>query len=430
MVLLYLNLYICRDWFTHPTAPMNTAHGYWAAIARLSEGWLHPSWWPFWDCGMPFEFTSAPLIPAMISAIAALFHIPHLMAQQAVSAIFYCAAPAAFFLMAWRLTAAPTHSFFAALFYSLLSPAQVLLPDGVFAWSNFLSPHRFNLMALWDETPRIAALSLLFLFILFLVRTIERRHPRSFAAAALSLAFALLATPLAIVPAALATLALLTALRRGILLSTGTVALALALSARFLPPSLWAGVAAAAGANEHWHLTLFPMLAAVAVVWFTLDHLLHRLKLDWRLSFFLIELLQLPRRQGIHLPARRSPAIAHPEHPRQLLEAESNGQRLPHQTDPVRRLRRILSVPSRGPHRARQHPDTFIVPQGIGAHPGHPRQFSRSQSLDQGLLRLQYQPWNRFQGQALFSPPISSLYLKKCPPEPTSANSSSWSCSP
>jgi hypothetical protein len=59
------------------------------------------------------------------------------MAVQTVSAIFYCAAPLALFAMAWSITRAPGYSFFAALFYSLLSPAQILAPDGQFSVVGF-----------------------------------------------------------------------------------------------------------------------------------------------------------------------------------------------------------------------------------------------------------------------------------------------------
>src|SRR4051794_36123766 len=146
-VLLWINAYICRDWFRHPTAQMNTLYGYWAAIARLGEGWFHFTWWPFWDAGIPFEYTSAPLVPAMASVIATARHGSHLMAVEAVSAIFFCAAPVALFAMAWSMTRAPEYSFLAGLFYTLLAPAQILAPDGAFSWAGLLVPHRFMLQS-------------------------------------------------------------------------------------------------------------------------------------------------------------------------------------------------------------------------------------------------------------------------------------------
>ncbi len=76
--LLWINAYICRDLFSASTAYMNSMHGFWIALAKMgSGGWLHPTWWPYWDCGIPFEFTYAPLVPAMAAAWAAIRGVPH-----------------------------------------------------------------------------------------------------------------------------------------------------------------------------------------------------------------------------------------------------------------------------------------------------------------------------------------------------------------
>jgi len=288
LVLIWINAYICRELFFNEAAHMNSMQGFWIALARLGPGsWFHSTWWPFWDFGIPFEFTSAPLVPAITSVIARDGR--HLMALQTVSAIFYCAAPVSLFLMAWLLTRAPGYSFFAGLFYTLLSPAKLLVPDGPFAWSNILNPHRFMLQAAWDETPRCAALTFLLLFVLFLARWIEKRRPVYGAAAAVSLALAMLASPFAALSAVIAMLCLLTALQPpvspAILLP---VVLAYALSARYLPPSVWAAMAAASAAHEPWHpaFGMLKVVAAVAVVWLTLLHFLRRRSADWRVHFF------------------------------------------------------------------------------------------------------------------------------------------------
>jgi hypothetical protein len=295
-VLLWVNAYICRDWFFHPTAQMNSLDGYWAALARLGDGWLgaflHPAWWPFWDFGIPFEFTSAPLVPVMTAAIAAMRHEPHTMALQAVSAIFYCAVPLSLFLMAWLLTRAPGYSFFAALFYGLLAPAQILAPDGPFSWANFFSPHRFMLQAAWDETPRCAALTFLLLFILFLARWMETRRPVYAPAAAISLALAMLASPFAALSAALAVLCLVIALdpasrRTNLIYAAGVGVLAYALAASFLPPSIWLAMGAASAEHEAWNMSL-KVLAALVVGWLTLLHFGRRWIQDWRLLFFVL----------------------------------------------------------------------------------------------------------------------------------------------
>ncbi len=291
-VLLWLNAYVCRDWLYHPTARMNSLHGSWAAVARLSNGWLHPSWWPFWDLGVPAEFAAPPLVPVMAAVIAGLRHVSHLMAVQTVSAIFYCAAPVALFLLAWGITRSAGYAFLAGLFYSLLSPAQLLAPDGVFSWAGFLAPHRFNLQAVWDETPRCAALTFLLLFLLLLVRAIETRRPRYVACAALALALTVLASPYSAVAAAVAVLCLLTAMPRGgrtkLLCTGGAAVLAFALVARWLPPSVWLAMGASTAAGETWNLGQVKIATGAAVVWFTMEYFATRWVRDWRVRFFVL----------------------------------------------------------------------------------------------------------------------------------------------
>jgi hypothetical protein len=283
VVLLWLNAYICRDWFTHPTAWMNSLHGFQAALAKYGVSWS-PAWWPFWDCGMPVEFTSAPLVPAMAAAIASLRHVSPLLGYQSVSAIFYCAAPVALFLLAWWITRAPGYSFLAGLFYSLLSPAQILVPDGQFVWAGLLTPHRFKLQAVWDETPHCAALTFLFLFILFLITANETRRPAPTALAAISLTLAILAWPFAIVGAVLSVACLATVRPLAGWRTVAVLFAALLLAARFLPPSLWYAIGAASAAHDGWNTGVLKFYAAIAVIWFTMDHFIQRAK-DWRLPW-------------------------------------------------------------------------------------------------------------------------------------------------
>jgi hypothetical protein len=291
-VLFWVNAYICRDWFYHPTAPMNSLYGYWAALAE-SGGWLGPSWWPYWDFGIPFEFTSAPLTPALAAAFIAVKRAAPLMAVQAVSAIFYCAAPVSMFCAAWALTRAPGYSFLAALAYSLLSPSLLIAPDGPFSWAALLRPERFLLQAGWDETPRCAALTFLFVFVVFLVRFLDSRRTRAFVAASAALGLSMLASPLAAAGAALAVLSLLTARDsqnwKVDLAFAGSIALfAWALTARFLPPSLWLAMGAASAEHEAWRLAALKSLAGAAVVWLVLVRALGRWTKDWRVRFFVL----------------------------------------------------------------------------------------------------------------------------------------------
>src|SRR5579862_4440861 len=111
LILLWINAYICRDLFLVQAAPMNSMHGFWAALAKLGgSSWFHSSWWPYWDCGIPSGFTYAPLIPALISAWSALRGTTYDLAFQSISGFIYCLGPISLFLMAWLMTRAPGYS--------------------------------------------------------------------------------------------------------------------------------------------------------------------------------------------------------------------------------------------------------------------------------------------------------------------------------
>src|SRR5258708_705743 len=72
-VLLWINIYICRDLFTTPATQLNSMQGSWIALAkRAGSSWFHATWWPYWDGGNPFEFTYAPLVPGLTAAWSAM----------------------------------------------------------------------------------------------------------------------------------------------------------------------------------------------------------------------------------------------------------------------------------------------------------------------------------------------------------------------
>ena len=80
---------------------MNSMHGFWIALAKLGgDSWFHPSWWPYWDAGIPFEFTYAPLIPGLTALWSWWGGISHALAFQRLTGIVYCLAPVTLFVMA------------------------------------------------------------------------------------------------------------------------------------------------------------------------------------------------------------------------------------------------------------------------------------------------------------------------------------------
>src|SRR5689334_2955194 len=112
LVLLWLNTYICRDLFRNETASMASMHGFWIALAKRADGaWFHATWWPYWDCGIPFEFAYQPLVPSWMAAWSSVRGVSEALSFNVVTGTVYCLVPATLFVMAWLLTRLPGYSF-------------------------------------------------------------------------------------------------------------------------------------------------------------------------------------------------------------------------------------------------------------------------------------------------------------------------------
>jgi hypothetical protein len=294
VILVWINLYIARDFFSGHTAYMNSMHGFWIALAKRGPGaWLHPSWWPNWDCGIPLEAAYAPLIPALTAAWAALLRTPYDMAFSSVSGLAYCLAPISLFLMAWGLTRAAGTSFFAALIYSLTSPTQWIVPDGEFRWDRIWEARRMFLVAVWDDTPHLMALALLPLAILFLALSIERRRTIYYAPASLCIALMAAASAFGPVMVAMAAAGLLVAApakewKRCALLIAGIGAYAYLMVMAFVPPSVLQAIreSTAVSDEEKWTLGSITGIAAALLGFTVLLYLLRRYGAYPRLAFF------------------------------------------------------------------------------------------------------------------------------------------------
>lgn len=292
--LVWINLYVCRELFFVPVAAMNSMHGFWAAVAKWADGsWFQSNWWPYWDCGIPFEFTYAPLVPGLTSIMAGLRGVPEILGFQSVTGLVYCLGPLTLFVMAWRLTKAPGYSFLAALFYSLTASTELLVPDGQFSFRHFWDARRLYLLSVWDDTPHALALAIFPLVVLFLVRSIRERRPIFYAAAAVSISLATLASAFGPVMVTTAALCLLFVLRResygsNILLTLGIGAYGYAISSPFLSPAVIGAIhtASARGEGGQWTAGSWTALAIVVLGWVVLWRYLPHWTRDWRLQFF------------------------------------------------------------------------------------------------------------------------------------------------
>jgi len=295
IALLWINLYIARGLFTTHIAPMYSMQGFWAALARLADGsWWRPTWWPYWDCGIPFEFTYAPMVPALTALGSSLFHAPRNLALQGITAITYSLAAVAVFVLAWAFTRAPGYSFLAGLFYSLTSVTRILAPDDArFSWGSLLDARRLYSMGDWDETPHVLCLVIVMPAVVFLALSIRDRRRAYYVTTAVLIGIAGLTSSFAPMVMAMAALCLLFVLRRedlagNIALVAAIGAYGYALCAGFLPPSLILTIPSASKkfAAANWSMGTVTALAFTILGWIVLWHFLPRWTSDWRMQFF------------------------------------------------------------------------------------------------------------------------------------------------
>jgi hypothetical protein len=176
LVLLALNVAISGKLFgVEYSAYLESNEGTFIAIARQIAA--HPGdllWWPFWDCGLPFQNTYLPLLHLLVGFFSRITgHSPALSFHQ-VTAAFFCLAPGCAYLMAMGMTGKPIASFFAALAYSVISPCALLIPAIRRDVGGALSLRRLQILAFYGEGPHTASLAFIPLAILFLYLAITR----------------------------------------------------------------------------------------------------------------------------------------------------------------------------------------------------------------------------------------------------------------
>jgi len=194
--------------------------------------------------------------------------------------------------MAWLMTRAPGSSFIAALFYSLTAPTQLIVPDIDFSFRHFWDARRLYLVAVWDDTPHLAAMALLPLVILFLSLTIRSRRLIHYIVLTLLIAIMALASdfgPIDLIISAFCLIAVFPqkdyARNALLVISSGLVAYAIV--SPFLPPSLLLAIRRASASSEGGFTPgSVTALAMVTLGWIILWRALNRWTTDWNLRFF------------------------------------------------------------------------------------------------------------------------------------------------
>ncbi len=294
IALIWINAYICRDFFlVEHTGHMNAMHGFWMSIARLaSRNWWFPGWWPYWDAGMPVEWTYAPLVPALTSAWAGLAGVSVARAFHSISGVLYVLTPVVLFAMAAALSRNPGWSFIAAVVYSLSSLTQIIIPDESFAWSRIWDARRLYLVGVWDETPHIAALNAILLALLFTGIAILRQRTVYWVFAGAFMCLAMLANAFGLTALGIGLLSLLLAFGRerstsNMLRMVATVVVAYLIACPAIPPSLFSSIST----NQQFHGAVrfdtgsFTALGIVVLGIIILAAVFHRFRTEWWLRF-------------------------------------------------------------------------------------------------------------------------------------------------
>ncbi|HYO82213.1 MAG TPA: hypothetical protein VES20_12480 [Bryobacteraceae bacterium] len=270
--LLWLNAYIARDLFiSGHTGKTNSMHGYWTAMARHAtlRHWLWPSWWPYWDGGMPFEWTYAPLVPALTSLHARLTGADAALSFGWVTGWFYCFTPVTLFVCAAVLSRKLVASFAAGVLYSLTAPTQMILPDAAWKLAQWSDARRLYLVASWDEAPHVAALTFLPLVVLFTALGLSDGRTRWWLLASVSMSLCVLANAFGATAVVLTLCCVLVAWGANQPLAsmariTAAGALGWCMIAGWLPFSQISSMRAAAETHGHgWSLTSITALALV-----------------------------------------------------------------------------------------------------------------------------------------------------------------------
>ncbi|HEY1753992.1 MAG TPA: hypothetical protein VGG72_01255 [Bryobacteraceae bacterium] len=189
-VLVAINLYFVRTlFFVDFTNNMQTNAGSFMAISRfILQHWPHLGWFPWWFNGEPFENSYTPGLHLVDAAFAWVTGSSVGRAFNFVTGAFYVAGPVFLFLFAWRVSRFLETSFFAAVLYSLFSPAVIfnLFRGDVSGWWN---PWRLRVLVYYGEGPHTTAVSALSLALLFTYLAFTKRTYLWCAAAGLSMAF-------------------------------------------------------------------------------------------------------------------------------------------------------------------------------------------------------------------------------------------------
>ncbi len=302
LALFVLNAWVCRELFSLEYSYfLHSIEGAYVSISRYAmENWRDLSWWPLWYAGIPYQNSYPPLLHLTVAAVAALLKISPALSHHAVTGFLYCLGPVAVYALAARLSGSRIYSFFAALFYSLLSPSAFFIAHIRQDMGSVWHQRRLHTLMFYGDGPHVSALALLPLAVLCLDVAVEKRKPHFYLLAALGLAAVVLTNWLGAFALAMAVFSYLLAktprAAAGVpapqvwAITIGIGILAYLLALPWIPPSTIQTIqfnAQTIGADYTGVYKALPKtLTIVGALLLGLKLLLYRFDVSWSLQFF------------------------------------------------------------------------------------------------------------------------------------------------
>lgn len=245
VLLIGLNIYFVQNLFRYDfTDNMATNAGTFMAISRfIVAHWPHLNWFPWWFDGEPFENTYSPMLHLIDAAFAWVFRCSTPRAYNFVTGAFYVTGPVFLFLFAWRVSKFLETSFFAALLYSLFSPAAMFYQFRYDLGSSWWNTWRLRVLVYYGEGPHTTVLATLPIALLLTYLALKRRKYIWYAGAGIAMAFVTLVNAFGAVDLAIGCACLILAMQakemaRAALTTAGIALAAYLLASPFLTPTL------------------------------------------------------------------------------------------------------------------------------------------------------------------------------------------------
>jgi hypothetical protein len=173
----------------------------------LASYWPHTGWFPWTNSGMPFEDTYLPLVSVLVAVVSRVANCSPARALHFIAALTYSLAPVFLFVFARALSGRVAPSAWAAVLWSLVSPA-LLFPVLRHEMGTVWGIRRLENIVVWGETPHNVALCLLPLSLWLTNRFLDRPTARRFAIATLAAAAVMLTNAFGILVVSISSLIL------------------------------------------------------------------------------------------------------------------------------------------------------------------------------------------------------------------------------